>query len=129
MNATDSAAMSGVPVIPSGPLSGKMPVQTREQRVLIIVPTVFLFFATVAVTLRFYARHLKKARALADDYFCLLALILGYATHASVLSLVLGGGMGLHFWLLSTSTQWVLFKASHLQLHLPDLLLTYESLS
>jgi len=87
-----------------------MPLRSSIQITLIVVPTILLALATVCVVLRFYARHLKKARALADDYFCILALILAYGQHASVLAMVLGGGMGLPYPLLSMPTLWILFR-------------------
>ena len=106
--------MSANPPPPGPQYSGKMPIQNRHQILLIVLPAVFLTVATVAVVLRFYARHLKQAKALADDYFCVLALIIGYGSHATIVTMVVGGGMGLHIWNLTTDIQWFLFRVGYI---------------
>lgn len=45
-------------------------------KVMTIVITIFLSLATVAVCLRFFARHLSRSRYCADDWLVLAALIL-----------------------------------------------------
>lgn len=42
---------------------------------LIVVPVVFGFLATLAVSGRFWARWLKRARLQLNDYFILTALV------------------------------------------------------
>jgi hypothetical protein len=52
-------------------------VDSHQKRALIIVPAVFTAIAIVLTGLRVYARRLKKAKVLADDYLCIAACV-GY---------------------------------------------------
>jgi hypothetical protein len=50
-------------------------VDNHQKRALIIVPAVFTAIAIVLTALRVYARRLKNAKVLADDYLCIAACV------------------------------------------------------
>jgi hypothetical protein len=50
-------------------------VYNARQLALLIVPPIFLGFATVAVGLRWYARSLRRINSLVEDIFCLAGFV------------------------------------------------------
>ncbi|PHH71188.1 hypothetical protein CDD82_6688 [Ophiocordyceps australis] len=63
---------------------------------VIIITTLFLALAYVAVALRFYARHIQKKSISVDDYLIVVGLIFTTATIGIGYGLVLNGGAGRH---------------------------------
>ncbi|PHH64773.1 hypothetical protein CDD81_4035 [Ophiocordyceps australis] len=63
---------------------------------VIIVTTLFLALAYLAVALRFYARHIQKKSISIDDYLIVVGLIFTTATIGTGYGLVLNGGAGRH---------------------------------
>jgi hypothetical protein len=51
------------------------PIKNHQQLTLVVVPTVFTAFAVLFTGLRLYARRLKKAKVLVDDYLCIAACV------------------------------------------------------
>lgn len=60
---------------------------TENSRTIFGFVTACLLLATAAVILRIYARHLKKASFVAEDYFVFLALV-DRAQHVLLLSCI-----------------------------------------
>ncbi|RDL41339.1 Uncharacterized protein BP5553_01318 [Venustampulla echinocandica] len=63
---------------------------------IIVVNTVFLVLAFVAVIARFYARYLQRKQIATDDYLIVAGLFFTVATVGIGYSLVLDGGAGRH---------------------------------
>jgi hypothetical protein len=53
----------------------------HQQVSLVVVPTVFTALAVLFTGLRIYARRVKKAKVLADDYLCVAACVSSYSIY------------------------------------------------
>ncbi|KAI2628999.1 hypothetical protein GGS21DRAFT_526924 [Xylaria nigripes] len=63
---------------------------------VVVVNTVFLFLAILAVIARFWSRSIQKKHIWIDDYFIVASLIFTIATVGIGYGLVLNGGVGIH---------------------------------
>ena len=71
------------------------------QLTLTVAPAILLPFATLAVCVRLYSRHLTKQKLKADDWLVVLSLVLAYALYADVVVCVVWGGLGVSITQLS----------------------------
>ncbi|KAI0389464.1 hypothetical protein F5Y17DRAFT_448888 [Xylariaceae sp. FL0594] len=62
----------------------------------IVISSVFLFFAIIAVVARFWARAVQRKSIWVDDYLIVASLIFTIATVVVGYALVINGGVGLH---------------------------------
>ena len=59
-------------------LAAPLAIQTTHSRLIFAFNIIFLVLAIVAVSLRIYARRLKRLSFLAEDYFVFAAMVSGY---------------------------------------------------
>lgn len=77
-------------------------IRNGRQRALLVVPTVFTYFAVLLTCLRIYGRRLQKSKVLTDDYLCILGCVSKPQTLAAMLCLKLTGSQILGLVLLTS---------------------------